>query len=434
MPDMKAESPAGGTGELLEFMFRLGQAYLASGEQTALVELYLRNIALARGMRRSRVVAFSTALFITVDDGREERVTLAEASVHVLRLDQIADIYTLGEAAQCGEVLPHDGVERLSELLRRAPRFGSVGIVGGHTILSIGVALVLKPALRNLAAAAVLGAIVGALKVLNRDRPILAAPLSVVAAALVSVLVFLGVKYGLPVDPQYALVPPLVTFLPGAMLTFGMVELAYGDMVTGSSRLITGLVELVLLAFSLTAGAVLIGYSPENLVDATQESVAAPWSILGPWAGVVVFGTGVYFTFSAPRKSFWWMLPVLLVAFGAQQLAAGLFGNEISGFFGMLVATPLGYLIQKRFKGPPAMVTFLPSFWLLVPGAMGLLTVKHLLSNPGRIDGLINVAFTLASIALGTLVGASLFKWLSEPVGWWQLRVGRFRGFFWRGK
>ena len=44
------------TDVLLEFMFRLGQAYLASGEQTAQVELLLRRAASAYGMRRARVV------------------------------------------------------------------------------------------------------------------------------------------------------------------------------------------------------------------------------------------------------------------------------------------------------------------------------------------------------------------------------------------
>jgi uncharacterized membrane protein YjjP (DUF1212 family) len=432
---METETPATDTTALLEFLFRLGQAYLASGEQTALVELYLRRIASAYGMRRSRVVAFSTALFITVHDGNEERVTLAEAPTQVLRLDQIADVYTLGDAAQRGEVTPGEGLERLAELLRKPARFGPVGIVLGHTILTLGVALVIMPALRNLAAAAILGAIVGVLKVLNRDRPLLAAPLSVVSAALVSVLVFLAVRQGLPVDPRFALIPPLVTFLPGAMLTFGMVELAYGDMVSGSSRLITGLVELVLLAFGLTAGALLVGYRPENLVDATQVSVAAPWAMWAPWVGVVVFGIGAYVTFSAPRKSFWWLLLMLLLAFAAQQLTAGLFGYEISGFFGTLVATPLGYLIHKRFKGPPAMVTFLPSFWLLVPGSLGLLSVTHMLSDRvAGLDGLISVAFALASIALGTLVGASLYKWLTERFGWWQLQIGRVGRYFRRGK
>jgi uncharacterized membrane protein YjjP (DUF1212 family) len=430
---MEVKHPTTDTSTLLEFMYRLGQAYVASGEQTALVELFLRRIATAYGLRRSRVVAFPTALFIAVHDGNEERITLAEAPTQTLRLDQIADVYTLGEAAQRGEIVPREGLGRLTELLRKPARFGPVVVVVGHAILSIGVALVLMPALRNLVAAAVLGAIVGALKALNRDRPILDAPLSVVSAALVSVLVFLAVKYDLPVDPQYALVPPLVTFLPGAMLTFGMVELAYGDMVSGSSRLITGLVELVLLAFGLTAGALIVGYLPENLADADIESVAAPWAFAGPWVGVVVFWIGVYFTFSAPRNALWWMLLVLLLTFAAQQLAAGLIDKRISGFFGTLVAMPLVYLIQKRFKGPPSMVTFLPCFWLLVPGAMGLLTVKRLLSDPTRLGGFIDVAFVLASIALGTLVGASLYKWLTEHFDWWQLQIGRVGRYFRRG-
>jgi uncharacterized membrane protein YjjB (DUF3815 family) len=186
----------------------------------------------------------------------------------------------------------------------------------------------------------------------------------------------------------------------------------------------------VLLAFGLSAGAILVGYHPENLVDAEVESVPGLWGLAAPWVGVVVFWIGVYLTFSAPRNSLWWMLLVLLLAFAAQQIASGLFRDEFSGFFGTLVATPLGYLIQKRYKGPPSMVTFLPSFWLLVPGAMGLLTVKRLLSDPTKFDGMIAVAFILTAIALGTLVGASLYKWLTERLGLWRLQIGRVGRYF----
>src|SRR5262249_3177626 len=220
-----------------------------------------------------------------------------------LRLDQIADVYELGVAAQRGEVPPREGLEQLSAILRKAARFGPLGVVVGHTILTVGLAIGLMPVLTNLAAAAVLGAIVGALKVFNRDRPVLAVPLPVVAATLVSALVYLAVQQGLPVSPAGLLVPPLVAFLPGAMLTLGMVELAYGDMVSGSSRLITGLVQLVLLAFGLAAGAVLVGYSPENLVDATKEFVAAPWTHWSPWAGVGVVWAGALLHFSSPLNS-----------------------------------------------------------------------------------------------------------------------------------
>jgi uncharacterized membrane protein YjjB (DUF3815 family) len=257
---------------------------------------------------------------------------------------------------------------------------------------------------------------------------VLSVPLPVVAAALVSGLVFVAVRYGLPVEPLHALVPPLVTFLPGGMLTLAMVELAYGDMVSGSSRLTTGFVQLVLLAFGLAAGAAIVGVRPDSLLDATAPSAHLPWT---PWVGVVVFGIGVYFHFSAPKNSLKWMLLVLLLTFAAQQAAAGFVGNEFSGFFGMLVATPLGYLIQLRFKGPPSAVTFLPSYWLLVPGSLGLLSVTRMLGDRAAgVDGLTSALFILASIALGTLVGASLYKWLTERFGWWQLQIGRVGSYF----
>jgi len=430
-PEPPAKAAPPDTAILLEFMFRLGQGYLACGEQTAKVELLLRRTASAYGMRKSRVVAFPTAVFISLHDSAGERVTLAECEPQMLRLDQMADLYALGEAAQAGKVEPHEGLERLAAIRRQKARFGKVGLVAGHIILTVGLALVLMPTQTNLAAAAVLGLIVGLLKLFNRGRAVLAVPLPVVAAAAVSALVFLAIRRGIPVDPLHALVPPLVTFLPGGMLTLGMVEFAYGDVVSGASRLIAGFVQLILLAFGLAIGAVLVGYVPADLVYSAGDYVKVDWAGWAPWAGVLVFGIGVYLHFSAPKNSLQWMILVLLMAFSAQRLAVGMFGSEISGFFGTLVATPLGYLIQLRFRGPPAAVTFLPSFWLLVPGALGLLSVTRMLSDRAAgIDGLVTVMFVITSIALGTLVGASLYRGLTETFGAWQLQIGRVGSYF----
>jgi len=428
---MTADTQKPDVDVLLEFMFRLGRAYLACGEQTAKVELLLRRTAAAYGIHKSRVLALPTAVFITLHDGVQERVTLAESEPQTLRLDQMADVYALGEAAQHAEVTPAEGLERLTLILHQSPRFGAAGVVLGHAILTVGLAMVLMPTLANLGAAAMLGASIGAVKLLNRGRGIMAMPLPVIAAASVSALVFLAVNHGLPVDPLHVLVPPLVTFLPGAMLTLGMVELAYGDMVSGASRLIAGFVQLVLLTFGLAAGAAVVGYSPEYLLQADALYHKIPW--VG-WVGVFVFGFGVYLHFSAPRNSFPWMILVLLVAFVTQRLAAAAFGSAISGFFGTLVVTPLSYLIQFRFGGPPATVTFLPSFWLLVPGSLGLLSVTRMLSDRSAgIDGMITVLFVITSIALGTLVGASLYKGLTERFGWSRLQIGRIARYLRRG-
>lgn len=408
-------------------MFRLGQAFLACGEQTAKIELTLQRVAAAHGLRRCRVVAFPTAIFIALRDGEDERATLAEGPTGVLRLDQIADVYALGDSAQQGAVTPLEGLRQLNAILKKKPRFGAIGIVLGHTILTSGLAMILTPSLADLGDAALLGAIVGVMKLF---RGALAAALPVIAAAMVSALVYFAVKHGLAVNPAHTLVPPLVTFLPGAMLTMGMVELAYGDMVSGSSRLITGFVQLVLLVFGLAAGAAIVGVGSTSLLGDATRLVEYAWA---PWVGMLVFGLGVHLHFSAPKNSLFWMLLVLLITFTAQRIGASLFASKLSGFFGTLVATPIGYLIQLRFRGPPAMVTFLPSFWLLVPGSLGLISMASLLGDRyAAIDGLTSAIFAVASIALGTLMGASLYKFLSERFGSWQIQIGRATSYFGR--
>lgn len=427
-PRVDSEKPAAEPVDaqtLMQFLLRLAQALLACGEQTATVELTLRRAASAYGMRRSTAVTFPTAIFVSLHDRNGERVALAEGPTQALRLDQIGDVYALRDVAQRGGVTPREGLDRLNAIFRKPARFGAIGVVVGHTILTVGVALVLMPTWINVLAGAFLGLVVGCLKAFNRDRPVLAVPLPVIAATLVSATVFTALRWGLAVEPLHALVPPLVSFLPGAMLTLGMVEMAYGDMVSGSSRLTAGAVQLVLLAFGLAAGATLAGYSPERLVDESPVRLYAIWSAVAPWIGVVVFSVGAFFTFSAPKRSLHWMLLATLVAFGAQKATEPFVGTIGGGFFGMLAVTPLGYLIHLRFGGPPAMVTFLPSFWLLVPGALSLLSVKYMLSDhEAGVEGLMDAVFAFASIALGTLTGAAIYKQATESLGAWKLQIG----------
>ncbi len=418
-------NPAHSTADLLDFLYRLGQAYLACGEQTANVELQIRRIATAYGARRARVVAFPTAIFISLHDVEGERVTLAEGPLRKLRLDQMSDVYNLGAEIQKGKTPLAEASSRLTAITRSPARFGTVGTLLGHVVLSTGVAMILNPVPASILFCAILGAFVGALKIVMNEKSLFTVTLPVIAATLVSATVFVAVRHGLPVDPLHVLIPPLVTFLPGAMLTFGMIELAYGDMVSGSSRLITGFVQLFLIAFGLAAGAMLAGFRLDGTPIPTPDVTALALFSWAPWVGALVFGVGVFLHFSAPRNALPWMLLVLILAFTAQRLTAGIFGSQFSGFFGTLVATPLGYLIQLKFRGPPPMVTFLPSFWLLVPGALSLLSVKRMLSNTTEgMEGLVATVFVFASIAIGTLLGASLYKFLSERFGSWQIQIG----------
>jgi hypothetical protein len=66
----------------------------------------------------------------------------------------------------------------------------------------------------------------------------------VVSATVASALSFETLKHGIADPGLRALIAPLVTFLPAGALTTGTLELASGEMVAGSSRLVFGSVQL----------------------------------------------------------------------------------------------------------------------------------------------------------------------------------------------
>ena len=94
----------------------------------------------------------------------------------------------------------------------------------------------------------------------------------VLSAMVVSALTFEAVKHGAADPGLRTLIAPLVTFLPGGVLTTATVELASGEMVAGASRLVFGSVQLLLLAFGIVAGVELVGLPSEAVLhDAAGE-------------------------------------------------------------------------------------------------------------------------------------------------------------------
>ena len=62
-------------------------------------------------------------------------------------------------------------------------------------------------------------------------------------------MVFLLAEHYDGENPIRSLIPPLVIFLPGSAITTGTMELAAGQTISGASRLVEGLMDLLLLAF-----------------------------------------------------------------------------------------------------------------------------------------------------------------------------------------
>ena len=392
-----------------ELIIGLGEAMARAGESVDGIQTKLTRMAAAYGLRGFEVVALPTMLLVQTMTGVIARVRLRAVPTTELRVDQIADIYRLVDKVQRGGVGPATGLGELWAALDSPPRYGRLVRILGYATMSVGFSLILQPSVVGVCAAAVLGALVGVLTMAPIEGLRTVQP--VVAAFLVSLLVFGFAEQLAGENPLRILIPPLIVFLPGVMLTTGFVELASAQMISGSSRILYGAVTLALLALGITAASTLVNVPASLLVDNPARTLGV-WA---PWVGILLIAWGQHLHFCAPIRMVPAVLAVLVVTYTAQQLGGLVFSAELSGFFGAMAMTLFALYLDASRKGPPMMVTFMPGFAMLVPGAASLIGLTEAVTQGGTGDGgdFLATLGAFLSIALGVLIGAALFNMLS---------------------
>jgi uncharacterized membrane protein YjjP (DUF1212 family) len=401
---------------VLDFLRRLGVAMCRAGDPVDRVTLILEDVARSYGARGVSFFVLPTGVFVRIETAESSRVDFAPGSNTQLRLDQIDDLYRLIDDIRHAKVTVTEASAQLESLLAAKPRFPDwVRVVGGG-VLTVGLGLMLNPTASALPVYLGLGLLVGALRVWSERTYVVSLVFPVLAAFAVTWAAFTLAQPELDAWPLDIVIPSLVTLLPGAALTIATIELAAGSVISGSTRLVSGLERLLLLTFGIAMGIEVAGL-PD--VHARTSATLGVWA---PWVGVLVFGVGHFLDSSMRRRSFLWVLLVLYVAYAVQAGSALLLGPLGASFVAGAVVLPTAYAVQERRSGPPVPVTFLPAFWMLVPGALGLQGVTELVGSSAA-DGLgdfLSALLTIVAIAVGVLVGTGLSERIGRVTSTWR--------------
>jgi uncharacterized membrane protein YjjB (DUF3815 family) len=100
------------------------------------------------------------------------------------------------------------------------------------------------------------------------------------------------------------------------------------------------------------------------------------------------------------------------------MLGQHLSGPVLGSFLGALAASLGAYAVEAVRPRLPRLVVFLPSFWLLVPGSLGLLSTTQLAveaaGSGGTLTGVLGV---VTAIALGLLLGSAVAQSVGGALG-----------------
>ena len=397
---------------LMEFLTELGKALTASGISVVDITSILEKIAIAY-KTKAEILVFPTMILIKIGEQESAPLNAANQKPGFLPLNQVSEIYELIYRAEAAEISPTEGKKCLRKILSEKHQFGPIGILIGYVLFSMGIGMLLQPTPEQLVVSGVLGAIVGFLLILSQGRTRFLLILPVIAALIVSSLFLYGTKVGLLTGSVAMLLPALAYFLPGATLTTGMFELAYGEIISGASRVIYGTAILFLILFGVLVGIQITGIPPQNLFVANSMNGLGWWA---PYLGVIIFAVGMYLFMSIRNKDMPWVILILYIAFFGQQLGNHFVGGIFGAFSGSLLMAISGTIIERRDHKTPSFVSIMPAFWILVPGSLGFISLATFVSQNyfAAITDATVVAMTIVAISLGLLLGAVITEPLKE--------------------
>jgi uncharacterized membrane protein YjjP (DUF1212 family)/uncharacterized membrane protein YjjB (DUF3815 family) len=382
----------------------LAVAMVATGQPVHEIDEELDAVGRRLGYPDLQVAAGPTGVSLALASGQPATIETVNGS---LRLDQAAEVRLIRGQLMAGAIDSDEALGRLKSLRGRPERYPAWLSALAWVVASVGIGLILQPGAVNVLLTAIGSAIVLGLARLGARSRALATLLPSVAAFAVACLVFTAASAGVVDGALRTLLPPLAILLPGAILVTGLSEIAAGAMVAGVSRVGYGIVQLLLFALGILAAAALLRVPPEALSNIRVDD-------LGWWAaplGLLLVSVGLCLMESIRLSLMPWVVLVLLAAFGAQALGQQLYGAQLGGFLGGAAASLCAAVVELIRPQLPRLVLFLPAFWMLVPGSLGLLSVTELALGPtGAASAGFGVVQLVGAIALGLLVGSVLAR------------------------
>ena len=307
-----------------------------------------------------------------------------------------------------------DGLLAMRALDRPPRRFARV-----WSILSFGLAsaavvgLMQRTGWFDLATAAVLGAMIGAVTEYSHGRPRWADAHEALAAFLATLLATAVASFVAPLSLQGVIIAALIVLMPGLTLTTAVSELTSRQLVSGTARFAGALTILLKLTFGAVAAAQLVNLLGWRLLPNTGAPALPSWM---PWLMLLVGSFAFAILFKAARRDTLLVMASVWLGYAVTRFAAVLPGvaeNTLPGgvFFAGMVVTAVANAYGRHFNRPGALIR-VPGIILLVPGSLGFRGFNFVFERDVMLS--LDTAFAVVT-ALIALVAGILFGNLLIP-------------------
>lgn len=389
------------------FCLELGRAFLTYGIPAHRFEEGMAQICQKLGLG-GQFFALPTAFFASLEKDGQRWTFFERLNAADLDLEKLSRLQELTDDLLAGRLGADRAAAEVRALVSAPPRWGALLTVACFGVGSMPAARFFGGGWREMALTGALGLLVGLCAVLLGRRKGSARLLHPVAGLLVGFLAVLAASWFANVSPQILTISGLIVLLPGLRLVVAMNELATGNVVAGTSRLMDTAMTFLALGFGVALGQRLAAPWLEAALRGAPLPLPA-WTLA---LSLLFAAAGLMVLFRARPSDFPWILGACVLAFLGARGGSDWLGPQFGvglGAFVLGVASNLFSRILHR----PSVVPLLPGLMVLVPGGLGFKGLEFIIQKQ-LVAGL-DTAFQALFVAIALLTGLLLAHATVEP-------------------
>lgn len=432
------------TGAVMQrenYLLKMCRALMTTGAPTHRLEGYMHRTAevLALNLQSfympgCMILSFNDSLWRSKD----VHIVRCTEALNLSKLDDVHVIYK--DIIHKRTTIEH-AMARLDEIMNRGDKFPLwfQVLLFGLAAATIGpVSFSARPI--DLPIIFILGAVVGFLQLTLAKKSELYAHVFEISITIMTA--FIARAFGsIPLGPStrfcFAAIcqAPLIMIVPGFVITNSALELQSKNMVSGSVRMVYGIIFTLFLAFGITIGITIYGAIDSNATSDTQ--CATTW----PFWWQIIFVPAFTLVYILINQGKWKKTPVMIVValagwvvnyFSAQAFSAN---AQIAQALGALTVGLLANTYSRLGLGLAVSIMY-PALYLQVPGSLaaggslisGLQSADDLTRGSGsgsattgqpasrsNNTAILNAGYAMVEIGIGITVGLSVSVLMVYP-------------------
>lgn len=389
-----------GSRDAVGFTLRLGRALHAYGIPAHRLEEVMEKTAQQLGLE-GQFFSTPTSIFASFGPQDQQRTFLMRVTPGEVDLGKIADLDEVTTGVLRGALDPAKGSQMIDQILSAPHRYGRTLMITAFGLASAAASRFLGGGLKEIAASALIGLIIGFLSLLagkyQSFSRVFGFAAAGVASALAEALTFVIGPYAV----SNATLAGLIVLMPGLTLTIALIELSTQHLSSGASRLHGAFVVFLGIGFGVAVG----GAIPDLMIGEPLIARAAPLPEWTEIVALVAMPIALTVLLRAHLRDALWIVIAGALAVGGSRVGVKYFGPEIGVFFGALTVGVASNW-YARLLDRPATITQVPGILLLVPGSVGFRGLAALMDEKivSGVDTTFKMILTAVALVAGTLM------------------------------